>query len=379
MTDECAIYVSLVPETPTKFERHKLASVNLKEKVESLQSKVAEIFQRKSEELELVFLGKSLNQDDTLEDSGIKSGMTVFVYPHHKREKPTSTFTVQEDHLIAFRTALVNPAFKNVLQSLTKPEVLEGVMASTPALADDPIAIGYLQDPELMMLLANPSLLRKMMEAHPSLVEAAVQIAVSFHAEGAAGQGASTGTDPPPISYSLDALSDDEEMDAGEAEPGMPGSFSPNRITPQQLADALAAAATAAQGSPVSSSPPAPTGSPRNPPSPRLWAPPPTPRNPITSEMFSNAMQSALESFSAGPMTLQVPSSSSGTITPAPPVENIEPTTVYQSQLQQLQDMGITDEPASLRALQATGGDVQAALELLFGDFGEGDSTGNID
>lgn len=36
--------------------------------------------------------------------------------------------------------------------------------------------------------------------------------------------------------------------------------------------------------------------------------------------------------------------------------------------------MGIANDPASLRALSATGGDVQAALELLFGDFGEGDS-----
>jgi len=38
-----------------------------------------------------------------------------------------------------------------------------------------------------------------------------------------------------------------------------------------------------------------------------------------------------------------------------------------QSQLQQLRDMGITDDAMSLQALSATGGDVQAALELIFG------------
>ncbi|XP_064484499.1 ubiquitin-like protein 7 isoform X2 [Ornithodoros turicata] len=335
MADECAIYVSFVPETSAKFERHKLSSVNLKEKVLSLQTKVAEIFQKKKEDLHLVFLGRSLNGDDTLEDSGIKSGMTVFVYPHHEPEKINTNFNITEDMLLAFRTAIAKPAFRNVLQSLTKTEVLEGVMAATPALADDPIAVGYLQDPELMMLLASPAHLKKMVEKHPALIEAATQIAVSFHAEGASGgPAANNGIDPPPISYSLDALSDDDDMGGAEMEQGMAsgsGSLSPNRITPQQLAAALAAAATATPGSPSSSSPPATTGSPRVPPSPRLWAPPPTPRNPITSEMFSNAMQSALESFSAGPMTLQVPPASSGNVAAAPPpAEDTDPSVTYQ-------------------------------------------------
>lgn len=38
----------------------------------------------------------------------------------------------------------------------------------------------------------------------------------------------------------------------------------------------------------------------------------------------------------------------------------------WQSQLQQLRDMGIQDEELMLRALQATDGDIQAALELIF-------------
>ena len=38
----------------------------------------------------------------------------------------------------------------------------------------------------------------------------------------------------------------------------------------------------------------------------------------------------------------------------------------WQPQLQQLCDMGIQDNELSLRALQATSGDIQAALELIF-------------
>lgn len=42
------------------------------------------------------------------------------------------------------------------------------------------------------------------------------------------------------------------------------------------------------------------------------------------------------------------------------------PQSQWQPQLQQLRDMGIQDDELSLRALQATGGDIQAALELIF-------------
>lgn len=46
-----------------------------------------------------------------------------------------------------------------------------------------------------------------------------------------------------------------------------------------------------------------------------------------------------------------------------PPVADPEAT--YGPQLQQLQDMGFSDRPANIRALQATGGNVHAAVERL--------------
>lgn len=379
MAEECSIYVSLVPENSCKFERHKLSSVKLDDKVSALHTKVAELFGKDIGDLELVFLGKILKQDDTLEACGIKSGMTVFAYPHYEIEKPSCTLDMQDIPMIAFGTALVNPAFRTVLQSLKDPDVLENVMAANPALADDPIAIGILQDPELMTLLANPNFLRKMAESHPALVEAAVQIAVSFHEEGAA-SGRST-SPPPEVSYSLEALSDDEDMEGqlDQAGPGEAGLFSPNRITPAQLAAALAAAAANPAGS-GSSSPPAATGSPLIPPSPRLHAPPSTPRNPITSEMLNSAVQTALlgnlsaPSNPAVPVPSGQPLSSPGVATGAAP-EVADTAVTYQNQLQQLRDMGIANDAASLQALVATGGDVQAALELLFADFGDNDAA----
>jgi ubiquilin len=50
-----------------------------------------------------------------------------------------------------------------------------------------------------------------------------------------------------------------------------------------------------------------------------------------------------------------------------PPAAPVDPSIRYASQLRQLQDMGFGDEAANLRALQSTGGNVNAAVERLLG------------
>ena len=52
-------------------------------------------------------------------------------------------------------------------------------------------------------------------------------------------------------------------------------------------------------------------------------------------------------------------------IAPQPPQD---PAVRYAAQLQQLQDMGFSDNNANLQALQATGGGVNAAVERLLGN-----------
>lgn len=51
----------------------------------------------------------------------------------------------------------------------------------------------------------------------------------------------------------------------------------------------------------------------------------------------------------------------------ATPPAPVDPAVRYASQLRQLQDMGFGDEAANLRALQSTGGNVNAAVERLLG------------
>lgn len=342
------LYLMSKLDINAKFERHKLQSVNLQSDVKLFLEGVSKTLNRSSDEIELIFLGKCLKQEDTLENCGVQPGMTIYAFPKHNIPTPAPKSTgppnQAEIHqlFIALKTAQLNPSFHNTLQMLNKPEVMENIIAATPGLADDPVAQAILQDPEMLMLLADPAHVERVLELHPSLADAATPVAAAFHEETSShrtsSNNATTSTAPPLISYSLDNLSDDD-MDA-QSDNALSfggGLSSPSPITPNQLASALASVASGASGSRITGDSPS-----QFPASPgQLQTPPSTPRSFITSEMFSQAVQQAL-----------------GVVTQPPTLQN---------QLQQLRDMGISNDATSLRALEMTGGDVHAALELIFG------------
>lgn len=115
---------------------------------------------------------------------------------------------------------------------------------------------------------------------------------------------------------------------------GYNGAVGPRPITQSELATALALAST-----PESSAATPTTGNQ----GPSSGVSPIPAGTPITNDLFNQALQQALQVSSMSSLQNQ-----------------------WQSQLQQLRDMGIRDEELILRALQATGGDIQAALDLIF-------------
>jgi len=56
-----------------------------------------------------------------------------------------------------------------------------------------------------------------------------------------------------------------------------------------------------------------------------------------------------------------------GASMPQTVVPPVDPVVRYAAQLQQLQDMGFADQAANVRALQSSGGNVNAAVERLLG------------
>ncbi|KAF5279519.1 hypothetical protein FQR65_LT03341 [Abscondita terminalis] len=343
---------------PNQYQRIKLNNVNLEDKVEFIKDEAAKKINLKKQNIELVYCGIILDDDCTLSSCGVKSGVTVHVLekkaavPNIKPRRMTETDVQQL--VVAFRGFSISSGYRAALQKLSRPEVLDTIVSATPGLSEDPIAIAMIRDPELIIQMADPDTVRKVAELHPSLIDAAHKIAAYVHEEASTGHHNQAGTSSG-YSYSLEAISEDEDMESPNESPQeatpLTRNSSYNAITAAQLAAAIANATTATFG--LSSSPANTT------------TPTQGTSNIITSEMFSSAMQQAFASSQS-----QNSSTTSLSGDPSPLLATVNETFEamtrrLQPQLQQMREMGLVNEAINIRALQTTSGDVQAAIELV--------------
>ncbi|KAB0800363.1 hypothetical protein PPYR_06103 [Photinus pyralis] len=339
---------------PNQYQRIKLDNINLDNNVGLVKDEAAKTLNVEKQRMELVYCGIILEDNSTLSSYGVKSGVTLHVLEKkvpvvHTKVKPISETDVQQ-LVVAFRSFLVCSGYRAALHKLSRPNVLDNIITSTPGLAEDPVAIAIIRDSELIMQLADPDTVRSIGESHPALIDAAHRIAAFVSKETQSTPFNTQASTSSGYSYSLEALSDDEDMEspnetAQEAAP-LTRNSSYNAITAAQLAAAIANATTATYG--LSSSPgntsSTPTGG---------------TNNIITSEMFSNAMQQAFAlSQNQTPPTNRLGS-------PSVPEGFEAMTRRLQPQLQQMREMGLVNEVINIRALQTTSGDVQAAIELV--------------
>lgn len=215
---------------------------------------------------------------------------------------------------------------------------MQNIIQASPGLNKDLVALAILQDPELLIHLTDSQVLQRLLELHPSLVDVAAHIAAfmmnSIHDEASNLNPDVPGTSSG-YSYSLEALSDDD-MDSSSSEGQSSGQQS--AITAAQLAAALASAQVPVN--PSSSSPSNLGG---------LI---------ITNEMFNNAMQQAFANVSSNSP------STGGSQSEEESIESI--TRRLAPQLNQMRELGLNNLVTNIQALQATGGDVQAAIDLVF-------------
>ncbi|XP_051975914.1 ubiquitin-like protein 7 [Xyrauchen texanus] len=314
--------------------------------------------------IELVYCGRKLKDDLTLESYGIQSGSTVHIlrksWPEPEiQPEPVDKVTAAREFRVLQAALHTSTAYReSVFKMLNNKESLDQIIAASPGLRSDPVALGVLQDKDLFVQFTDPNMLDTLVSSHPALVSAIILVLHSVAGSVPPQQGASSSRNVSSSSYSdmpggflFEGMSDDEdEFQLGNrggpstlasglagmrpASLGYNGAVGPRPITQSELATALALAST-----PESSAVTPTTGNQ----GPSSGVSPVPAGMPITNDLFNQALQQALQVSSMSSLQNQ-----------------------WQSQLQQLQDMGIRDEELILRALQATGGDIQAALELIF-------------
>ncbi|XP_067161771.1 ubiquitin-like protein 7 isoform X3 [Apteryx mantelli] len=253
-----------------------------------------------------------------------------------------------------------SPAYRDaVFKMLGNKESLDQIIVATPGLSSDPVALGVLQDKDLFSVFADPNMLDTLIPAHPALVNAIVLVLHSVAGstplpapETSSRSMSSASYRDMPGGFLFEGLSDEEDdfhqstrstpsSSASGSRPaslGYSGAAGPRPITQSELATALALASTPESSSHTPTPGTQGHSSGTSPMSSSVQS-----GTPITNDLFSQALQHALQA--SGQPNLQ---------------------SQWQPQLQQLRDMGIHDDELSLRALQATGGDIQAALELIF-------------
>ncbi|XP_066524494.1 ubiquitin-like protein 7a [Hoplias malabaricus] len=314
--------------------------------------------------IELVYCGRKLRDELTLDSYGIQSGSTVHIlrksWPEPEiQPEPVDRVTAAREFRVLQAALHTSTAYRDsVFKMLNNKESLDQIIVATPGLSSDPMALSVLQDKELFIQFTDPNMLDMLINSHPALVNAIILVLHSVAGSVPTQQSASSSRNVSSSSYSdmpggflFEGMSDDEEeFQSGNrgglsssstgtsglrpATLGYSGAVGPRPITQSELATALALASTPEssavtptignQGASSGVSP-IPAGT------------------PITNDLFNQALQQALQVSSISSLQSQ-----------------------WQSQLQQLRDMGIQDEELILRALQATGGDIQAALELIF-------------
>ncbi|KAI5724904.1 hypothetical protein M8J77_008563 [Diaphorina citri] len=320
------------------------------------------------EEIDLVYCGKVLKNESSINSYNIKDNVMVHVFYKQRfvlgkaEEKVPPVVTKDKTMDVAYINSLVfqfqrltcSPSFgKAVLRKLKKPENMKKILTACPALKNDPVALAIIKDPDLLLQTNNIETVTKIAKNHPALarcVSDLVDILFEEIYNSITPQGVSPQTAASTSSHnsvSSPYLSGEEDM---ELSPNADAATSA-RITAEQVAAALQSASGSVAQSPA-----------------------------ITPEYVNSTMMQIMSNLST-PGTASSsgagPSASSSSVT-SPAVANpnpINPMEQYASQIQQMRELGLTDELVVVQALQLTNGDVTAAVNLVFSGTLSGDSN----
>ena len=369
----------------------KQLNIPITSSVAKLITEAASFSSAPADRLVLTYQGTILTPGTSLDTYQLAPGGLVMVAelpapPTMTKPQPVTMTTEEIKRFgVSFKTAFKNPSFSTVVKRLLERENMDSLAAACPGLSEDQVAQGFLTRPELLLHLLDPDTLGKVAKSHPSLLEAANNLAAAVHEEqqsaGRGGEepGAAAGEAGAGGSYYLDEMSDDdmEGEEGGGRGPQRSRSFT--AITPAQLAQALAAAAGGGQGgvqpfqgvtgmgpqvggaagaqgqaaAQLGHGQTAPQSSATTPGSAR-----------ITTDMFQQAIQQALMGM-GGPAAGQTQESAQGG------GEDGD----LASKVDRMKEMGIVDEGLALQALQIMGGDLQAAVDLIFSGWEGGDDA----
>uniref|UniRef100_A0A8C1LIK2 Ubiquitin-like 7a (bone marrow stromal cell-derived) n=1 Tax=Cyprinus carpio TaxID=7962 RepID=A0A8C1LIK2_CYPCA len=174
--------------------------------------------------IEIVYCGRKLKDDLTLESYGIQSGSTVHIlrksWPEPEiHPEPVDKVAASREFRVLQAALHTSTAYRDsVFKMLNNKESLDQIMVATPGLSSDPVALGVLQDKDLFIQFTDPNMLDTLANSHPALVNAIILVLHSVAGSVPPQQSASSSRNVSSSSYSdmpggflFEGMSDDEE------------------------------------------------------------------------------------------------------------------------------------------------------------------------
>ncbi|EPZ33205.1 Ubiquilin domain-containing protein [Rozella allomycis CSF55] len=279
--------------------------------IATIKQKIKEKANVEPQNQRIIFSGKILKDEDTVQSVKLAEGNTMHLVKLSKPAASASTTT-------AAPPTVTGPT--SVPQSPSAAAPASPGMAQLPNMASlfggNPGAMPGLNDPGFASMLNNPALLQmsmQMLASNPQMLQTILNSNPQF-------------------------ASLSPEMRQMMSSPEMIRLLSDPNIIQQAMG------MNAGMNSFGMGAPPA--------------ANPTTPQSPAVGQI-----PGALGGSGFNPALFQ--QMMTGMMPPAPPVSNEPPEVRYEVQLRQLNDMGFFDPVNNIRALQATGGNVNSAVEYL--------------
>ncbi|KAG8902239.1 hypothetical protein FRC00_014456 [Tulasnella sp. 408] len=366
-------------------------TITLDKTVKDLKDAVASQSDVPADRQRLIYSGRVLKDEEVLSTYKIQSGHTVHMVKGVARTQPEASSSPQRlptmaagqspsDPLTMLNTPMahgalagfnpfadmgINPNDPNMLQNMmsspafqqqmdalmSRPEFLDTIIAQDPMMRNNPQLQQIFRDPEMrrsmMEMMRNPEIMRMAEQMRQS---GGMGMGGPFGGGLGGGFGGGLGGGP------FGALGG---APAGQQQGGV-SPWAASFAQPSSATSPAPASSTTSPTSPSGSTPAA--ASPANTSSPGSTAPPASPFGMIDPSM----LQAMLGGMGPPPPWLGAGTSPFGGPSATPPANLTPPEERYQTQLQQMADMGFTDARANVRALLATGGNVQAAIEYIF-------------
>ncbi|KIO28630.1 hypothetical protein M407DRAFT_242945 [Tulasnella calospora MUT 4182] len=368
-------------------------TITLDKTVKDLKDAVASQSDVPADRQRLIYSGRVLKDEEVLSTYKIQSGHTVHMVKGVARTQPEASSSPQRlptmaagqspsDPLTILNTPMahgalagfnpfadmgINPNDPNMLQNMmnspavqqqmdalmSRPEFLDTIINQDPVLRSNP---------QLQQIFRDPEMRRSMMEMmrNPEVMRMAEQMRQSG-AMGAGGPfGGGLGGGLGGGMFGGLGGAGPSQQQGGVSPWAASFAQSPSVTSPPSVSSA------ASTTSPSGTTPAATSTA--NPSSPGSTAPPANPFGMIDPNM----LQALLGGMGPPPPWLGAGTSPFGGSSATPPANLPPPEERFQTQLQQMAEMGFTNASQNIRALQAAGGNVQAAIEYIFSGAGGG-------